>query len=343
MWRLASRDAVAHRGRMTSSAGDATRPQDERLLQRYAEHLALRRGLSPHTVRAYVGDVADLLAEVPGTAAGADLARLDLTTLRRWLARQQGRNLARSTLARRGAAARAFTAWARREGLLADDAGARLRSPKADVVVPEVLTAHDAAATLEALRPLEPRNADDRVDADDAGGVPDPATAAIRARDRAMLELLYGAALRVAELTALDVGDLDGGERTVRVLGKGGKERVVPFGVPAQEAVRAWQLQRHLLATPRAGQALFVGARGGRIDPRTVRTVVHRATAEAGVRDLAPHGLRHSAATHLLAGGSDLRSIQEMLGHSSLATTQRYTHVSPERLRAAYRQAHPRA
>ncbi|MDD9206178.1 tyrosine-type recombinase/integrase, partial [Georgenia sp. 10Sc9-8] len=166
----------------------------------------------------------------------------------------------------------------------------------------------------------------------------------VRLRDWAALELLYATGVRVSELVGIDLGDLDLGERTVRVLGKGAKERVVPFGAPAARAVEAWSAHgRPALVGPRTGAALLLGARGGRLDPRTLRGVLHRLTAVAGVRDLAPHGLRHSAATHLLAGGSDLRTVQEVLGHASLGTTQRYTHITPERLRAAYSQAHPRA
>ena len=163
------------------------------------------------------------------------------------------------------------------------------------------------------------------------------------ARDRAMLELLYATGIRVSELCAVDVGDVDRRRRTVRVLGKGGKERVVPFGGPADAALQDWMDVRPTLAGPSAGQALFLGARGGRVDPRVVRQTVHRLTRLAGVTELAPHGLRHSAATHVLEGGADLRSVQELLGHASLSTTQRYTHVSVERLRSTFAQAHPRS
>jgi integrase/recombinase XerC len=173
----------------------------------------------------------------------------------------------------------------------------------------------------------------------------EPQAAAIGWRDTAIMELLYASGIRVSELCGLDVGDLDDGRRTVRVLGKGNKERTVPIGIPAAKAVRRWQdAGRPLLATERSGPALYLGARGGRLDPRTARRVVHARIAAAGsVPDAGPHGLRHSAATHLLEGGADLRSVQEILGHASLASTQIYTHVSVGRLLAAYRQAHPRA
>jgi integrase/recombinase XerC len=164
-------------------------------------------------------------------------------------------------------------------------------------------------------------------------------------RDAAIMELLYATGIRVSELCGLDVDDLDEGRNTVRVLGKGGRERTVPVGLPAVRAVAAWKRAgRPALAGPGSGPALFLGARGGRLDPRTARRVVHAALAAvAGVPDSGPHGLRHAAATHLLEGGADLRSVQEILGHASLASTQIYTHVSVERLTAAYRQAHPRA
>jgi integrase/recombinase XerC len=164
-------------------------------------------------------------------------------------------------------------------------------------------------------------------------------------RDRALLELLYASGARVSEICGLDVGDVDLERHTVRVIGKGDKERVVPIGVPAIHAVRDWLANgRPGLVTRASGPALLLGLRGGRLDPRTARRAVHaRLRAVPGVPDLGPHGLRHSAATHLLEGGADLRTVQELLGHATLATTQIYTHVSIERLRATYERAHPRA
>jgi integrase/recombinase XerC len=191
---------------------------------------------------------------------------------------------------------------------------------------------------------LSQRQADDVLAGAQAVVADDPDNP-VALRDRAMLELLYASGIRVAELVGLDEGDLDLGRRLVRVLGKGSKERAVPYGTPAAEAVAAWQRRgRPLLQTPASGPALFVGVRGARIDPRVVRRVVHQAVGrEPDAPDIGPHGLRHSAATHLLEGGADLRSVQELLGHASVATTQRYTHVSIDRLRRVYRQAHPRA
>ena len=303
------------------------------LLDAFGRHLDLQRGLSEHTVRAYLSDIRSLLATLPapagdddGETAVVDLAGLDLTALRGWLAAQARAGRSRSTVARRSAAARAFCSWAYRQGHLETDVGQRLQSPRADKRVPHVLAVDEAAHLLDLAGEL--------------AGDGEPA----HLRDWAVLELLYATGVRVAELVGIDVGDLDRRERTVRVLGKGGAERVVPFGAPADRAVGEWlERGRPALVTDTSPPALFLGARGGRLGVRAVRERVHRLTALAGVRDLAPHGLRHSAATHLLAGGSDLRTVQEVLGHASLATTQRYTHVTPERLRAAYTQAHPRA
>jgi len=321
-----------------STVPGGVRPGDAAVVGEFAAHLSLQRGLSDHTVRAYVGDVLDLLTRAPGSPSGADLSRVDLAVLRRWLASLAARGLSRSTLARRGAAARTFTRWATGQGLMATDPGLRLRSPRPDKVLPTVLTPAQAAAAVGDAK-IRGAGATDETAEDEA----DPLGEALRRRDRAMLELLYGAALRVSELTELDTSSLEPAEQLVRVLGKGRKERVVPYGAPAASAIHDWLEVRRELATSASGRALFLGRRGGRIDPRAVRTVVHAATAAAGGPEIAPHGLRHSAATHLLEGGSDLRSIQELLGHASLATTQRYTHVSSERLLAAFAQAHPRA
>ncbi|WP_159621799.1 tyrosine-type recombinase/integrase [Ruania rhizosphaerae] len=311
------------------------RPGDARLLDAFETALVAQRGHSEHTVRAYVADARSLLAVLPPRAdvepETTDLSDLDLSALRGWLAGQSSRGLARATLARRAAAARAFTAWAHRAGHLDVDPGLRLQAPRPDSMIPEVLEIDEAAAVLDLAR--------SRTCTED--GRTDP----VAVRDWCVLEVLYATGVRVAELVGLDIGDVDHHDRLVRVLGKGGKERMVPFGVPAARALDAWSRVRTQwpVQGPDAGAALFLGLRGARLGSRQVRDLVHRITAAAGVRDLAPHGLRHSAATHLLAGGSDLRSVQEVLGHASLSTTQRYTHISAERLRSAFSQAHPRA
>jgi integrase/recombinase XerC len=207
------------------------------------------------------------------------------------------------------------------------DPSVRLASPRRDRTLPGVLRANEADELLAVAA----------VAADDGD--------ALHLRDLAALELLYGSGIRVGELVALDVGDVDLERRTVRVLGKGGKERVVPFGVPAATALTAWLAEgRPQLAKDGSGAALLLGRRGRRADQRQVREAVHRLVAHvAHADDVGPHGLRHSAATHLLEGGADLRAVQELLGHATLATTQIYTHVSVERLRTTYEQAHPRA
>jgi integrase/recombinase XerC len=295
-------------------------------LEGFARHLRAERGMSDHSVRAYRGDVATLL-EHARRMGREQVAGLDLRVLRSWLAGQQTRGMARTTLARRAAAARAFTGWAHREGLLSTDVGALLATPRTGRSLPGVLRQDEADALLGVAA----------LAADD-----DRPTAV---RDLAMLEVLYASGIRVAELCGLDLDDIDRGRRVLRVLGKGSKERMVPLGVPALRAVDRWLTTgRPALRGPGSGSAVFLGARGGRIDPRTVRRAVHSLLAHVpGAPDLGPHGLRHSAATHLLEGGADLRSVQELLGHATLATTQIYTHVSVDRLKATYDQAHPRA
>jgi integrase/recombinase XerC len=308
-------------------------------LAAFERHLRAERSLSPHTVRAYTGDVASLLERAcrHGALTPADL---DLAHLRGWLAYQHASGAARTTLARRGAAARAFTAFAHRRGWLAADPGLRLSTLKARRTLPHVLRQDEIRAVLDAAG----RRAETAELA--ASGATEAAVeAAVALRDAAILELLYATGIRVGELCGLSAGSLDHGRRTVRVRGKGDKERTVPVGVPAIRAVTRWlEAGRPALATAASGEALFLGVRGGRLDPRTARRIVHQRLREAGTaRDTGPHGLRHSAATHLLEGGADLRSVQEILGHASPATTQIYTHVSIERLKSSYRQAHPRA
>jgi integrase/recombinase XerC len=295
-------------------------------LAAYERHLAAERDLTAHTVRAYLGDVSGMLAHA-AALGHHDIATLDIRALRSWLARQQSLGKARSTLARRSAAIRVFTAWAQRTGRAETDPGALLGSPKAHKSLPPALNVSEARVLLE--------NAATAADDGSPVGL----------RDAAILELLYATGIRVGELCGLDVDDVDRGRRVVRVFGKGRKERTVPYGVPAERALDRWLVAgRPALFATGAGAALFLGARGGRLDQRAVRTLVHRRIEEVpGAPDLGPHGLRHTAATHLLEGGADLRTVQELLGHASLATTQIYTHVTTDRLRAAYRLAHPRA
>ena len=302
-------------------------------LDAFRHHIEAERGLSRHTVRAYLGDVAALL-EHAAAAGATGPADLGVGTLRAWLAEQHGRGQARASLARRAAAARAFTAFAHARGLMPADPGPLLGMPRIPRRLPEVLRQDQVAAVLAAAATGPSGNSG-----------PDGQDEALALRDTAIVELLYATGIRVSELCGLDLGDLDEGRRTVRVLGKGNRERTVPAGIPAVKAVAAWARSgRPVLVTPRSGHALFLGARGRRLDPRTARRVVHASLAAVpGTPDSGPHGLRHAAATHLLEGGADLRSVQEILGHASLTSTQIYTPVSIERLQSAYRQAHPRA
>lgn len=296
-------------------------------LEDYLRELRLRRGLSPHTLRAYRTDLLGLLAHLAGRGV-TDLADADLRDLRAWLAAQQAAGRARTTLQRRSAAVHGFFGWAEQSGRLPRDPSAALRSPRPHRRLPATVSQAEAAQLLtDALT----------VAREDGGPV--------GLRDVALLEVLYATGVRVAELCGLDTGDVDRDRGVLRVFGKGAKERSVPVGRPALAAVDTWLVQgRPGLAVAASGNALFVGERGGRLDPRVVRRIVHRALRMVdGAPDLGPHGLRHAMATHLLEGGADLRSVQEMLGHASLATTQIYTHVTDERLRAAYLQAHPRA
>lgn len=296
------------------------------LIDGYLEHLANRR-LSPHTIRAYAGDLRALDAWL--VAGGhSDASQVDLRALRSWLGSLSLAGAEKTSLARRAASVRGCFAWAHAHGHLATDPALALKSPRAPKRLPETLSRSE---TAEMLRAIIASVAED----DTARG----------ARDVAILEVLYASGIRVSEICGLDLDSIDDARQTVRVVGKGDKERTVPIGTPARKALDRWLSRRPELVTPRSRAALFLGERlGDRIDPRMVRRIVHRAVGLVdGAPDIGPHGLRHAMATHLLEGGADLRSVQELLGHSSLATTQIYTHVSGDRLRTAFLQAHPRA
>lgn len=302
----------------------------EPLVDAFAEHLELRRNLSAHTVRAYRGDLADL-ARVLADQGVDDWARVELRHLRTWLADLHGRGAERTTVARRATAVRVFFAWALERGQVPRDPASGLRSPRASRHLPPTLDRGAASAVFDHLQ--------ERVA--DAG---EPLDHAMAVRDRAVVEVLYSTGVRVSELSGLDLGGVDWQRGLLRVRGKGDKERAAPLGRPAGEALGDWLAVRALVAGPASGDAVFLGRRGSRIDPRVVRRVVHEALAAVpDAPDLGPHGLRHAMATHLLEGGADLRTVQEILGHASLGTTQIYTHVTNERLRDAFRQAHPRA
>ena len=295
------------------------------LLAAYEEHLILVRNLSANTIKGYLSDLESFVNYLESVKVGA-ISDIELSHIRGWLAALSERGIARSTIGRRIVAIRAFTYWASSNGWIASDIGQDLAMPKPHRALPEVLDIADAEIVLQSM---EQRFGEE------------PTTA--NARNLAMVEVLYSSGLRISELCNLDLSALDYARSTLRVIGKGDKERVVPLGEPALDALKNYiHTFRNELVNEHSGDAIFLGARGKRIDTRTARDVVYQATSAVGLH-MGPHGLRHSAATHLLEGGADLRVVQEILGHSSLQTTQIYTHVSPERLQRAYKDAHPRA
>ena len=295
------------------------------LITQYEEHLALVRNLSDNSIRGYVTDLESFLKHMEKMGI-VEFNQLEIEHIRSWLANLQSAGVARSTLTRRIVSIRAFTNWAAANGWLTSDLGVNLAVPKPHKVLPEVLNVEDAATVLKAL---------------EVKCIEEPS--AINLRDLALVEVLYSSGIRVSELCGLNLGDIDRSRNTLNVIGKGNKQRVVPVGLPAVRAIESYlKNARAEFINQNSQDALFLGSRGKRIDQRTVREVVYEAMKAVG-SDMGPHGLRHSAATHLLEGGADLRTVQEILGHASLSTTQIYTHVSPERLQAAYKQAHPRA
>jgi integrase/recombinase XerC len=301
--------------------------QYEKLIAAFTRHLEVERSLSVHTIRAYIGDLESLVTHLESIGV-EEISQLELLHLRSWLANQQIKGGARTTLSRRAVSVRLFTKWAVKNKYLAKDVAATLATPKGHRTLPEVLEISDAKIAMDSL-------------ATRASEEETP----ISLRDVAMVEILYASGARVAELCGLDLNDIDYDRQTIRVLGKGNKERTIPVGNPAIRALNTWLKDgRDSLRNSQSENAVFLGARGKRIDQRTVRTVVYNALqAIEGIERMGPHALRHSAATHLLEGGADLRTVQEILGHASLATTQIYTHVSTERLQKAFKQAHPRA
>ncbi|GAB3843745.1 tyrosine recombinase XerC [Nesterenkonia populi] len=305
-------------------------PQPDPLIEAFAAHLQHERGLSAHTLRGYTSDLVQLAQHT------GPLRAITLSALRTWLAALHEAGLARSTLNRKIASVRAFTAWAHRRGHLPEDPAVRLRSGSRGTRLPEVLQARDIDQLTQDLAAHRAAWAQLKED--------NPHDYALAARDEAIVETLYAAGIRVSELAGLNTTDLNQSRRTLRVIGKGSKERTVPYGKPAAQALDRWLHARDQLVAPASGAALFLGARGGRIDVRVVRRLVDQALENLGTTGArGPHAMRHSAATHLLDGGADLRAVQELLGHSSLQTTQIYTHVSMDKLTQAYAQAHPRA
>jgi len=305
--------------------------QLECAVDEFAVYLAAERGFSAHTVRSYRSDLGQLSSFAH--SRGVDEAEnISLELLRDWLWQGTLAGLARSTIARRSAAVRSLTSWLAKTDRVSPDAASRLKSPRADHRLPRVLTSPQVNHVLEGLVARASTDAPEAV------------------RDLAVIELLYASALRVSEVTGLDIASVDLERLTVRVTGKGSKERVVPFGVPAKRVIERYLAVARpiLLARPiligDVTDALFLSGRGARLGTRAVYTLVSTVLATIpGSGPSGPHALRHTAATHLLDGGADLRAVQELLGHASLGTTQIYTHVSAERLKESYRSAHPRA
>jgi integrase/recombinase XerC len=280
---------------------------------------AAERDLSPHTISAYRSDLRDF-AEWAGRSKRTRVDAVDRRLLRRYVAYLSERRYATRSIARKISAVRSMLSWAATRGLIHSSPAADLQVPKLDRPLPKVLRAPEAARLCE----LPPD--------DDPVGL----------RDRAILELLYGSGLRVAELCALDIDDIDLTQGAVQVLGKGRKQRRVPMSDPARRAIRRYVNEARPMMT-KGSPSVFVNKRGSRLGPRSVRTMIEGYLAAEGAAPASPHTLRHSFATHLLDGGADIRAVQELLGHESLSTTQIYTHVSTERLRAVYEQSHPRA
>lgn len=320
-------------------------------LDEFVRHLRAERGLSPHTITAYESDLRSLLAflsardpeAAEGPAAdGSTVDAITLDSLRDWLWAESQAGLTNRSLARRTSSVRGFTSWLARTNEITQDPGARLKTPKPGSSLPRVLTTDAITKILDGLTAAA------------GGGEP------LAIRDLAIIELLYASGIRVSELVGLDIDDLNLTDNTVRVTGKGSKERVVPFGIPAANAVKRYMTEARPAiragadapdladagseASSTSTTAVFIGRRGSRINVRTVYQLVAELLADIpGAGPIGPHTLRHTAATHVLDGGADLRIVQEMLGHSSLATTQVYTHVSKERLKESYQRAHPRA
>ena len=297
----------------------------EKAIAGFESHLDAGRGYSGNTVKAYLIDVQDL-ADFLKKKNIENIDDLNLEHLRDWLWQATQSGLTKATIARKSAAVRSFTAWLLKNGLTNADPGLRLRSPKASRTLPKVVSRESLSMVFEALQ--------QKATEDNPHGV----------RDLVAVELLYASGARVSELVGLDLESIDYSRNIMRVMGKGAKERMVPFGQPARDALDVWiRIARPKLATQKSGQALLLNSRGQRMGVRQVYSLVANLLEATPTGAAGPHSLRHSAATHLLDGGADLRAVQELLGHASLGTTQIYTHVSIERLRAGYQNAHPRA
>ncbi len=297
----------------------------EKAIHGFESYLSAGRGYSKNTVRAYLADVQDLIGFIKKQNI-ENVEDLNLEHLRSWLWQATQNGLTKSTIARKSASVRSFSAWALKSELSDQDAAIRLRSPKAGRTLPKVVSRESLKIIFDELIT--------KATDDNPQGV----------RDLVTVELLYASGARVSELVGLNLESVDYSRKLLRVMGKGSKERMIPFGQPAQDALDLWiRVARPKLATETSGQALLLNSRGTRIGVRQIYSLVANLLESTPTGAAGPHSLRHSAATHLLDGGADLRAVQEMLGHASLGTTQIYTHVSVERLRAGYQNAHPRA
>lgn len=323
--------------------------QNEKWRDSFERFLSFERNVSANTVRAYIGDVRDLESFLE-TRDVASFGAVTLADLRAWLAFQQGQGVARTTLARRQSSVRRFYGWAKRENLIEIDPSQRLQSPKLEKKLPPVLRTDQMDRLIHSVDGKQKKVENVESSASPQASSAKPEDVAVELRNQAMIELLYATGIRVGELVGIDIDDVDIERCVVKVTGKGNKQRIVPFGIPARDAIGEWmgRGRKFLRSTDSSSQsavsALFIGRRGKRIDQRQVRDVVSKRLGDLGDTSArGPHVLRHTAATHLLDGGADLRAVQELLGHSSLATTQLYTHVSIDRLRQSFTQAHPRA
>ena len=298
---------------------------DAQLVNKFIAHLAAAKGYSPNTQRAYQSDLTDLCEHLR-VLGRVQAEEITLDDIRDWLYRISEAGAAKTTIARKSASVRAFTSWLERQGLHPTDLGQRLRTPKTARTLPKVVSRDvlaDIFATLKTGAETE---------------------APARLLDQVVVELLYASGMRVSELVGLNLSDIDYSRKLLRVTGKGNKQRMVPYGAPAADALDLWiRKGRSALVTEESGDALLLTAKGNRVNVRVVYGIVSGLLAQTPIGAAGPHALRHTAATHLLDGGADLRAVQEMLGHASLGTTQIYTHVSVERLKQGYQGAHPRA
>jgi len=298
---------------------------DKNLIDRFIVNLASAKGYSVNTQRAYTSDLTELLAHLNHLGRG-QTQEIQLDDLRDWLYRVTEAGAAKSTVARKSAAVRAFTTWLERQQLHESDLGLRLRTPKLGRPLPKVISRETLSEVFDKLAEGA------------ATGSPE------RLFEQVVIELLYATGMRVSELVGLNLADVDYSRRLLLVTGKGNKQRMVPYGQPAAEALEVWLSKgRPAYVTEHSDDAVLIGARGKRVNVRSVYGLVAKLLSETPVGAVGPHTFRHTAATHLLDGGADLRAVQELLGHSSLGTTQIYTHVSVERLKQGYQGAHPRA